>query len=163
MSGWLGALRTYILVIGVGNLAWETAHLPLYTIWSSGSLREQVVAVLHCTGGDLLIAVSAITAALVTSATPRWPEETFERVAVIAIVIGLAYTGFSEWLNVHVRHTWTYAPLMPILPSREVWSCPPSSSAGGTVPGNLDRSSRYRSKTAHNPVSLAKIFKATWL
>ena len=60
--------------------------------------------------------MSAITAALVTSATPRWPEETFERVAVIAIVIGLAYTGFSEWLNVHVRHTWTYAPLMPILP-----------------------------------------------
>ena len=42
MSGWLGALRTYILVIGVGNLAWETAHLPLYTIWSSGSIREQV-------------------------------------------------------------------------------------------------------------------------
>src|SRR3546814_3558185 len=30
---WLSVLRRYLAVIAVGNLAWEFAQLPLYTIW----------------------------------------------------------------------------------------------------------------------------------
>ena len=29
---------------------------------------------------------------------------------------GLAYTVFSEWLNVEVRRSWAYSDLMPVLP-----------------------------------------------
>lgn len=29
--------------------------------------------------------------------------------------VGLAYTGFSEWLNVYVRQSWTYSALMPTM------------------------------------------------
>ena len=55
IGGWLTALRRYVVVIGLGNLAWEFAQLPLYTIWHEGSLGEIVFAAIHCTGGDLLI------------------------------------------------------------------------------------------------------------
>ena len=52
---WLPALRRYLAVMVLGNLAWEIAQLPLYTIWRTGTFGEKAFAVLHCTGGDLLI------------------------------------------------------------------------------------------------------------
>ena len=54
IGGWLTALRRYIVVIGLGNLVWEFAQLPLYTIWHTGSPGEILFAVLHCTGGDIV-------------------------------------------------------------------------------------------------------------
>ncbi len=32
------------------------------------------------------------------------------------MLAGLAYTVFSEWLNVNVRRSWAYSDLMLILP-----------------------------------------------
>jgi hypothetical protein len=31
----------------------EAAHLPLYTIWTDGTIRDNAFAVLHCTMGDV--------------------------------------------------------------------------------------------------------------
>jgi hypothetical protein len=33
---WLTALRQYFCVLLAGNLTWEFAHLPLYTLWDEG-------------------------------------------------------------------------------------------------------------------------------
>ena len=33
-----------------------------------------------------------------------------------AIVLGIGYTIFSEWLNVEVRRSWAYSSAMPVLP-----------------------------------------------
>ena len=33
-----------------------------------------------------------------------------------AIVLGVAYTILSEWLNVEIRRTWSYTAAMPVLP-----------------------------------------------
>ena len=60
---WLPALAIYLAVISGLHLAWEVLQLPLYTIWTTGSLAEQVFAVVHCTGGDLMIALSSLVAA----------------------------------------------------------------------------------------------------
>ena len=57
-GAWLLSLRAYFGLILVGNLIWETLQLPLYTIWTAGTPSERAFAVLHCTLGDLLIAVS---------------------------------------------------------------------------------------------------------
>src|SRR5713101_7282893 len=46
-SDWLRGLRVYLGVITVGNLGWETLQLPLYTIWSTGTAREQVFGVAY--------------------------------------------------------------------------------------------------------------------
>jgi hypothetical protein len=113
---WLWALRIYVAVIAVGNLTWESLQLPLYTIWMSGSRSEQAFAVIHCTGGDLLIALGSLAVALLLAGSPAWPRRAFGLIAGLTIAFGLGYTGFSEWLNVSVRRSWAYSELMPVLP-----------------------------------------------
>src|SRR5258707_6409697 len=54
---WLIVLRRYLLISAFGNLAWEFAHLPLYTIWQQGTPTDIIFAAVHCTGGDILIAI----------------------------------------------------------------------------------------------------------
>jgi hypothetical protein len=94
-----------------GNL-----HICLYTVWSQGTPRDKLVAVWHCTAGDLLIAVSAWVLAVLVIGRPQWPADGFWRVAVLVIAFGLVYTGCSEWLNATVRQSWTYSDLMPVIP-----------------------------------------------
>lgn len=115
-TDWLGALRTYLLVSLVSHLAWETIQLPLYTIWSSASPGEIAFAVLHCTGGDMLIALAALITSLVVMGESAWPLKRRRRVAILTVMGGLAYTIFSEWLNTGVRGAWAYSDLMPTLP-----------------------------------------------
>ena len=33
-----------------------------------------------------------------------------------AILLGAAYTVFSEWLNINIRRSWSYTDAMPVLP-----------------------------------------------
>ncbi len=49
---WVGRLA---LTFGLLNLVWEVLQLPLYSIWSTAPLVESAYAVIHCTGGDILI------------------------------------------------------------------------------------------------------------
>jgi len=113
---WLRALRVYLASAAVMNLVWETLHLPLYTIWTDGNFQQQAFAVLHCTGGDLLIATSALVIALLVVGDKRWPSARFFPVLGITVASGLAYTIFSEWLNVVVRSSWPYSAAMPVVP-----------------------------------------------
>jgi hypothetical protein len=115
-SAWLSVLRRYIVLIALGNLAWEFAHMPLYTLWETGTAGEIVFAAIHCTGGDILIALSALMVALCLAGTARWPESGFLRVGAMTITVGLVYSVFSEWLNIDVRRAWAYRDLMPIIP-----------------------------------------------
>lgn len=113
---WLRTLRLYLALSAAGNLLWETLQLPLYTIGRTGSVQEQTFAVLHCTAGDVLIATVALAAALVVAGNERWPAARFVRVTIAATIIGVVYTGFSEWRNVYVHAAWSYAEGMPLLP-----------------------------------------------
>lgn len=113
---WLNVLRRYLIFMAVGNLIWEFAHMPLYTLWVTGTPREIVFAALHCTAGDILIALSVLTASLLLFGTEQWPAAGYWRVALPAIGIGLGYTLFSEWLNIEVREAWAYREVMPVVP-----------------------------------------------
>ncbi len=115
-ADWLAALKIYLGLTAIANLTWEALHLPLYTIWTTGSLREQAFAVLHCTAGDVLIALSALAVALITVGTKTWPAEHHRPVLLVTLIIGVAYTIFSEWLNIVVRASWAYSPVMPVVP-----------------------------------------------
>jgi hypothetical protein len=46
---WLGALRRYFVFSAIAHLIWEFAHMPLYTIWLTGTLGEIIFAAVHCT------------------------------------------------------------------------------------------------------------------
>lgn len=113
----LTALRRYFSVIIPANLVWEFAHMPLYTIWTEGTWGEIVFAAVHCTGGDILIAMSSLILALMLSGR-GWPfvAATRSAVTVLTLLFGLGYTLFSEWLNIVIREAWAYSELMPIIP-----------------------------------------------
>ena len=93
----LRAIRIYLSLILLGNLIWEALQFPLYTIWQTGTPRQQAFALLHCTGGDFLIATSALVLALITVGHRDWPTSHFKRVAAVAIALGLGYAIFREW------------------------------------------------------------------
>ena len=113
---WLAVLRRYLSFVALTNLAWEIAHLPLYTLWSEGNSREIAFAVVHCTAGDVLIATASLVLALLLFGDRGWPEIRFPQVAAATVVFGVGYTVFSEWLNIEVRGSWAYSDLMPVVP-----------------------------------------------
>jgi hypothetical protein len=94
---------------------WEVAQLPLYTIWWTGAKGETLFAVIHCSGGDLVITASALALAAVAARVGHWPVFG-GRMALTAILLGLGYSVFSEWLNAHIRQSWSYTEAMPVLP-----------------------------------------------
>ena len=112
---WPAVLRRYLLLSFLLHLAWEVAQLPLYTIWSEPVAR-QAFAVLHCTMGDLMIAGLSLLAALALVGRQDWPRSGSRAVWLLVILFGAGYTVYSEWLNVNVRGSWAYSPLMPTLP-----------------------------------------------
>ncbi len=109
-------LRRYLFFTGITNLVWESAHLPLYTLWTEGNFGDLVFAVVHCTGGDLLIAFLSLALAVILVGYAHWPIQRFAPVMALTVAFGLAYTVFSEWLNVVVQQSWAYSELMPVIP-----------------------------------------------
>jgi hypothetical protein len=73
-------LRIYLGVIIAANLTWEFLHLPLYTIWTTGTLGEQVFAAAHCASGDILIALASLTLALVLAGERGWATDSCLRI-----------------------------------------------------------------------------------
>ena len=110
------AIATYLSVMAIAHLLWETFQLPLYTIWLNGRQQDIAFAVVHCTVGDIVIAGLSLVAALVVFGARTWPADRFVPVVALTLLIGIAYTIFSEWLNTSVRKSWTYSELMPIVP-----------------------------------------------
>ena len=114
-SAWRRICLRYLVAMLVGSLVWETLQLPFYTLSQTGTAQYILYAVAHCTVGDLMIAATALCIAILLAGR-GWPWRNYRRVASLAILFGLAYTVFSEWLNVSVRESWAYAAAMPILP-----------------------------------------------
>ena len=113
---WTQALRWYLGTSIAAHLTWEVLQLPLYTLWSTGTVRQQAFAVVHCTLGDAMIAGLAILIALAFFGRATWPSVGTRRVYMASLVLGIAYTIYSEWLNVSVRGSWTYSEAMPVVP-----------------------------------------------
>ena len=111
----MARIALYIGLAAIGHLLWEIVQLPLYTLWRTGTPHEIAVAVLHCTGGDILITTATFVAAAALARCWRWPAFGW-RMAITAIVLGAAYTIFSEQLNVQIRRSWAYTAAMPVLP-----------------------------------------------
>ena len=112
---WPSSLRRFLLASAALHLVWEIAQLPLYTIWSE-PVGRQAFAVLHCTIGDLMIAGLSLLAALAFVGTAEWPMTGLRSVWLLLLFLGAGYAVYSEWLNVNVRGSWAYSPLMPTLP-----------------------------------------------
>ncbi len=108
-------MRRYLLFLGVANLLWETLHMPLYALWSEGTIAQIIGYGLHCVGGDLLIGSASLLLALVLFAKSDWPITSYWRVAICTTLMGLSYTLWSEWYNVMIAGRWAYSDAMPTI------------------------------------------------
>ena len=95
------------------NLGWEIVQLPLYTLYETGTPGSIAFAIAHCTAGDVLIASACHAVAAIATRQSCWQHYRPVPGLVIYVAATLAYTVFSEWLNVSVRGSWEYAPAMP--------------------------------------------------
>lgn len=109
------AVVRYLGAVAVGSLVWEVLQLPLYARWRTASPAYWAFAAFHCWAGDLLIASASLGLGILVAGR-AWPSRGYVRVATATILLGIAYTVFSEWLNVAVRGSWAYAPTMPRVP-----------------------------------------------
>lgn len=105
----------YFAVLAVGNLLWEFAQMPLYTLWRTGSAREIAFAAVHCTGGDLVVAGASLAGGLLLFGAAGWPRIRFLPVAGATVVLGLGLAVLVEQVAV-AWGVWTYSDLMPVLP-----------------------------------------------
>ena len=88
-SNWPVTLRWYLGLSLAAHLAWEVLQLPLYTLWSTGTLRQQAFAVLHCTLGDVMIAGLALLLALSLFGRTEWPSAGTRRVYMASLMLGV--------------------------------------------------------------------------
>ena len=105
----------YLPWLGVMNLVWEIAQLPLYTVWAEDSLPFIAFVVAHCTLGDLVIGTSSLAFALVATRAGAVDGWKFPKVGLITVITGVGYTVLSEWVNSVVRESWKYSALMPVM------------------------------------------------
>lgn len=110
----LSTMLSYASVTLLLSLVWEAAQQPLYTSWSTAPRGDLVFAVIHCTAGDVIIATVSFALATLLYGRNDRPIIRFQ-VVLATIGLGLAYTMFSEWLNVYVRRAWAYSEWMPVL------------------------------------------------
>ena len=96
------------------HLVWEIAQLPLFTLWHEAPPTVIAWAVIHCTGGDILIAAATYAIGSLVAHDLAWPANS-PRIRPLAalIVSGVGYTFYSEWRNVYVLGAWAYTPSMP--------------------------------------------------
>ncbi|HUF81967.1 MAG TPA: hypothetical protein VMN03_12565 [Burkholderiales bacterium] len=95
------------------SLVWERLHVPLYTLWKEAEPAYIAFSVVHCTLGDVLIGAAALLLALILvreGALERWR---WPWIAALTVLFGTVYTLFSEWMNITVLRSWTYAASMP--------------------------------------------------
>lgn len=97
------------------NLIWEVAHLPLYSFADGTGWLLIVYDVLHCTVGDVMIALCIFLLTGLLLRDMGWIHRRTWTGAVLVAVLGVSYTAYSEWLNVYVRQSWAYSSMMPLI------------------------------------------------
>ena len=97
------------------NLAWEIVHVRLYTIWMEADGPVIAWAILHCSLGDVVI---ALTMFALTGAALRhldWPASRPWTGGTIFVTGAVIFTAWSEWHNVYRAGNWGYTEGMPTI------------------------------------------------
>lgn len=97
------------------HFAWEWAHAPLYALWLEESKSVIAYSIAHCTAGDAVIAGVSYLAGVAYGRAVDWPNAAPLRGAIVALLVGVGYTAFSEWFNVYRLGSWSYTDSMPLV------------------------------------------------
>lgn len=97
------------------NLLWEIAQLPFYVFAPAIRPLEIAWDVIHCTAGDVMIALGSFGVAALATRDLEWPVSRPWFGLAVALAVGLVWTIQSEWQNVYARGAWAYATFMPTI------------------------------------------------
>jgi hypothetical protein len=97
------------------NLAWEIAQVRLYTIWAEADRLSVAWALLHCSLGDVVIALALFALAGMVLRRADWPASRPWIGGAIVVVSAMAFTAWSEWYNVYRAGNWGYTASMPLI------------------------------------------------
>jgi hypothetical protein len=97
------------------NLAWEIAQVRLYTIWAEADRLSVAWALLHCSLGDVAIALAMFALAGMVLRRVEWPASRPWTGGVIVVLGAMAFTAWSEWYNVYRAGNWGYTASMPMI------------------------------------------------
>jgi hypothetical protein len=95
------------------NLVWEIAQVRLYTIWAAADGMSVAWALLHCTLGDVMIALVMFALAGAVLWRADWPASRPWTGGAIVVIGTMAFTAWSEWYNVYRVGNWGYTASMP--------------------------------------------------
>jgi hypothetical protein len=97
------------------NLTWEIAQVRLYTIWAAADRISVAWALLHCTLGDVVIALAMFALAGMVLWRADWPASRPWAGAAIVVIGAMAFTAWSERYNVYRAGNWGYTASMPTI------------------------------------------------
>ena len=97
------------------NLAWEIAHARLYTLWAEADGLTVAWSLLHCSLGDVLIALAMFALAGLALRRADWPLSRPWAGGAMVVIGAMAYTAWSEWYNVYLAGSWGYSASMPLI------------------------------------------------
>jgi len=97
------------------NLTWEIAHVRLYTIWAAADGMSVAWALLHCSLGDVVIALAMFTLAGIALWRADWPASRPWAGGAMAVIGAMVITAWSEWYNVYRTGAWSYTSDMPTI------------------------------------------------
>ena len=97
------------------NLAWEIAHVRLYTIWAEADRASVARSLLHCSLGDVVIALAMFALAGIVLWRADWPASRPWTGGVIVVIGAMAFTAWSEWYTVYRAGSWGYRASMPMI------------------------------------------------
>jgi hypothetical protein len=108
----LGA--AYLVAVAPLFAIWEIAQLPLYTIWVERGPAESLVAAMHCTLGDLVLAATAFAAGM-AGAVRLAAMRSAARFTCITLAASIALTLAIEIVSTRWLDRWAYEAAMPTL------------------------------------------------
>lgn len=96
---------------------WEVVQTYFYTL-REAAFNTMLYGWLHCTLGDVLITIGSFWIVSLIASNRRWflDLKGGGLKFIGFVVLGVIYTFFSEWLNVHIFRSWGYTESMPIIP-----------------------------------------------
>lgn len=97
------------------NLTWEIAHVRLYAIWAEADGMTIAWSLLHCSLGDVVIALVMFALAGIALWRSDWPASHPWTGGAIVVIGAIAFTAWSEWYNVYRAGSWGYTARMPTI------------------------------------------------
>lgn len=97
------------------NLAWEIAHVRLYSLWLEADGWRIAWSVFHCSLGDVVIAFAMFGLAGIFLRRVDWPLSRPWAGGMIIVIGATTFTAWSEWYNVYRVGAWSYTPDMPTI------------------------------------------------